>query len=129
MDIDVAQWLRELGLEQYVQAFVDNDIDGSILPELTAEDLIGLGVASIGHRRRLLSAIARLSTRGDESTGDTEPRTATPPAAEAERRQLPLMFCDLVGATPLATQFEPEDLREVLGAYHRCVTETIGRFA
>lgn len=97
MAVEVAQWLRGIGLEQYAPAFADNDIDGSLLPELTAEDLVALGVTSIGHRRRLLSAIAVL--RGDLPQADTH---GTPTiSAEAERRQLSVMFCDLVGSTAL----------------------------
>src|SRR4051794_34664023 len=110
MAIDVALWLRALGLEQYVDEFANNDIDGSILPELTAGDLIGLGVASIGHRRRLLSAIAALSEAGTEPTEEvnSEFRTAGFPTREAERRQLTVMFCDLVGSTALASRLDPE---------------------
>jgi len=127
MSIDVADWLRRLGLEQYARAFADNDIDGEILPELTADDLIGLGVTSIGHRRRLLAAIAAL--RGDVPQAATDTAAAAVAVSgEAERRQLTVMFCDLVGSTPLSVRFDPEDLREVIGAYHRCVTDTVVRF-
>ena len=127
MSIDVAEWLRGLGLEQYAPAFVTNDVDPEVLPELTADDLIGLGVTSIGHRRKLLAAIAAL--RGDAAHAATEAApAATPAPSEAERRQLTVMFCDLVGSTPLSTRFDPEDLREIVGAYHRCVTDTVGRF-
>jgi class 3 adenylate cyclase len=123
--MDVAEWLRGLGLEQYAPAFRDNDIDGEVLRRLTSEDLRELGVASIGHRRRLLDAIAAFRP--------TEPPPAPAPisavAGEAERRQLSVMFCDLVGSTPLSTRFDPEDLREVIGAYHRCVGDTVARFA
>jgi len=125
MPINVADWLRQLGLEQYVSAFATNDIDSAVLPELTADDLIGLGVTSIGHRRRLLAAIGAL--------GGDAPREATVPAvavsSEAERRQLTVMFCDLVGSTPLSTRHDPGDLREIVGAYHRCVADTVARFA
>src|SRR5215469_8205972 len=131
--MDIADWLRRLGLEQYAPAFAGNDIDAEILPDLTAEDLIGLGVTSIGHRRKLLAAIAAL--RGAPPAGN--PLPDPPPhagegrvgaGAEAERRQLTIMFCDLVGSTPLSTRFDPEDLREIVGAYHRCVADTVGRF-
>jgi class 3 adenylate cyclase len=124
MAIDVAQWLRDLGLEQYAAAFSGNDIDGEILAELTAEDLAALGVASVGHRRRLLSAIAGLREKATVPPG---PAPSSP--SEAERRQLTVMFCDLVGSTPLAARFDPEDLHEVIDAYHRCVAETVRRFA
>jgi class 3 adenylate cyclase/tetratricopeptide (TPR) repeat protein len=123
--VDIAEWLRGLGLERYAPAFCDNDIDGEVLRRLTAEDLRELGVASIGHRRRLLDAIGLL--------GAPEAPPALAPAAavssEAERRQLTVMFCDLVGSTPLSGRLDPEELREVIGAYHRCVADTVGRFA
>ena len=124
MTIDVALWLRGLGLEQYGPDFAKNDIDGAVLPELTAEDLIALGITSVGHRRRLLSAIAALR---DQPSDAAAPASAAAFTVEAERRQLTVMFCDLVGSTPLATRFDPEDLREIVGAYHRCVADTVGR--
>ena len=128
MSIDVADWLRGLGLEQYAPAFADNDIDGEILPELTTDDLTGLGVTSIGHRRRLLAAIAAL--RGDVPQAAMETSLgAVAISGEAERRQLTVMFCDLVGSTALSARFDPEDLREVIGAYHRCVDDTVARYA
>ena len=113
--MDVAEWLRGLGLDQYAPVFRANDIDEEVLRRLTAEDLRELGVASIGHRRRLLDAIAALGAT------DAPQAPSPPPAAasEAERRQLTVMFCDLVGSTPLSTRFDPEDLREIVGAYHR----------
>src|SRR5712691_3825907 len=122
--MDVAEWLRGLGLDQYAPAFRDNDIDGEVLRRLTAEDLRDLGIVSIGHRRRLLDAIAALSA-GDTRPSPTE--AATPGAAE--RRQLTVMFCDLVGSTALAGRHDPEDLREIERHYHRVVAETVGRFA
>jgi class 3 adenylate cyclase len=122
MSIDVADWLRGLSLEKYAPAFAANDIDGEVLPELTADDLIGLGVTSIGHRRKLLAAIAALG-------GDKVTAPATGISGEAERRQLSVMFCDLVGSTPLSARYDPEDLREIIGAYHRCVADTVARFA
>src|SRR5262252_6527052 len=121
--MDVAAWLQGLGLGRYVPAFRDNEIDWEVLPKLTSEDLREIGVAAIGHRRKLLDAIATLSA--------SEPTSAvTAPASnDAERRQLTVMFCDLVGSTPLSTRFDPEDLRELIGVYHRAVTETVARFA
>jgi class 3 adenylate cyclase/tetratricopeptide (TPR) repeat protein len=99
-----------------------------VLRRLTAEDLRELGVASIGHRRRLLAAIAALGDR--RPLAETSPEPApTPAAGEAEWRQLTVMFCDLVGSTPLSVRFDPEDLREVIGAYHRCVADTVARFS
>jgi class 3 adenylate cyclase/tetratricopeptide (TPR) repeat protein len=120
--MDVAEWLGELGLDQYWPAFHDNDVDMEVLRRLTADDLRELGVASIGHRRRLLDAIDALS-KGER------PAEVPPSGTGAERRQLTVMFCDLVGSTPLSTRYDPEDLREIVGAYHRCVADTVGRFA
>jgi class 3 adenylate cyclase/predicted ATPase len=132
--MDVGQWLFSLGLEQYAAAFRHNDIDAEILLELTADDLIGLGVTSIGHRRKLLAAIAALRA-------DPAPPTATAPSArgaphappavrpsEAERRHLTVMFCDLVGSTALSARLDLEDLREIIGAYHKRVGEVIDQF-
>src|SRR6266478_8265923 len=125
--MDLAEWLRGLGLEQYAPAFRDNDIDGEVLLRLTAEDLRELGVASIGHRRRLLDAIAALGA-GDARPPPTEAPAPAAPGA-AERRQLTVMFCDLVGSTALAGRHDPEDLREIERHYHRVVADTVGRFA
>ena len=122
--MDVAEWLRGLGLEHYAPAFRANDIDGEVLRRLTAEDLRELGVTSIGHRRRLLDGIALLAD------GGVSPEPAASAASpDAERRQLTVMFCDLVGSTALAARFDPEDLREIVGAYHRAVAATVARFA
>ena len=126
MAIDVAQWLHALGLGQYAATFARNDVDGSILLELKAEDLVSLGVSSVGHRRRLLSAIAALR---DGRRAVVSNARDVGSAGEAERRQLNVMFCDLVGSTPLSVRFDPEDLSEVIGAYHRTVAETVARFA
>ena len=127
--MDVAAWLRGLGLEQYAPAFRDNDVDGEVLPELTADDLISIGVTSVGHRRKLLAAIAAL---GAVPTRDlAQPAVSatsapvSPLTSEAERRQLTVMFCDLVDSTALSARLDPEDLREIIGAYHRCCTDLI----
>jgi len=139
--MDVAVWLRELGLEEYEPAFRANAIDARVLPRLTAEDLKDLGVGLVGHRRRLLDAIAALGTGESPPAPSPLPIPAAsplpnpPPLAgegrvgvEAERRQLTVMFCDLVGSTALSTRFDPEDLRELIGTYHRAVADTVGRF-
>jgi class 3 adenylate cyclase/predicted ATPase len=118
--MEVAEWLRKLGLEQYEPAFRANEIDARVLPSLTAEDLKDLGVNLVGHRRRLLDAIAALGTEA------RAPSDA--PAAAAERRQLTVMFCDLVGSTELSARLDPEDLREVIGAYHRAVADVVRGF-
>src|SRR6266550_4127239 len=115
--MDVAEWLRGLGLDQYEAVFRDNDVDGEVVRRLTAEDLRELGVASIGHRRRLLDAIAKLGEALPPEPA-AFPTQARETSSEGERRQLTLMFCDLVGSTALASRSDPEDLREVVGAYH-----------
>jgi len=106
-------------LQQYEKAFRDNAIDAVLLPELTADDLKDLGVDLVGHRRRLLAAIAAL--RRDPGPA---PETSAS-AASAERRQLTVMFCDLVDSTALSTRLDPEDLRDIIGAYHRVVAKII----
>jgi class 3 adenylate cyclase/predicted ATPase len=121
--MDVSSWLRDLGLESYAHAFQANDIDAEVLSRLTAEDLVALGIGSIGHRRKLLDAIARLAR--PEPGAQREPEA---PPREAERRQLTVLFCDLAGSTALAARLDPEDLREVIGAYHRCCAEVVGRW-
>ena len=125
--MDVAAWLQGLGLERYAPAFRDNEIDWEALPKLSAEDLKDLGVVLGGHRRRLLDAIAALGAAVPAASVTAAPRDAPAPA-DAERRQLTVMFCDLVGSTALSTRHDPEDLRELIGDYHRAVTETVGRF-
>jgi class 3 adenylate cyclase len=113
--------LRGLGLEQYAPAFRENDVDGEVLPALTSDDLISIGVTSVGHRRRLLDAIAAL-------TNEPAAARATPVRGHAERRQLTVMFCDLVGSTELSSRLDPEDLREVIAAYHRAVADVVRTF-
>jgi class 3 adenylate cyclase/predicted ATPase len=125
--MEVAAWLHGLGLERYVPAFRDNEIDWEVLPKLTSEDLREIGVAAIGHRRKLLDAIAALGTEMPAAAVTAASRDA-PAQADAERRQLSVMFCDLVGSTALSTRFDPEDLREVIASYHRAVAEIVARF-
>ena len=98
--MDIAARLRGLGLEQYEPAFRANEIDERVLPTLTSEDLREVGVVPIGHRRRLLDAIAALGTQAPV-IGETTVSRETLAQANAERRQLTVMFCDLVGSTPL----------------------------
>ena len=120
----IADWLQKLGLGQYAHRFAENDIDLDVLADLTDQDLEKIGVASLGHRRRLLRAIAELK-------GALEPRTAAAPVTPhdtAERRQVTVMFSDLVGSTSLSAHMNPEDLREVISAYQRCVADTVRRF-
>jgi class 3 adenylate cyclase len=120
--VDISTWLRGLDLVQYEPIFRENAIDVEILPELTETDLEKLGVV-LGHRKRMLRAIAAL-----EAHPPAPPPTAAPRAEAAERRQLTVMFCDLVGSTALSTRFDPEDLREIVGDYHRAVADTVARF-
>ena len=129
--MDVADWLRTLGLQQYEALFRQNDIDAEVLPALGADDLRELGVSSLGHRKKLLAAIAALADRPSKvaSSENLRHQSATGSAStSAERRQLTVMFCDLVGSTALAAQLDPEDLREVIGAYHRRVAKVVGRY-
>ncbi|WP_247495005.1 adenylate/guanylate cyclase domain-containing protein [Bradyrhizobium sp. 164] len=127
--MDVAAWLRDLGLGRYEQAFRENDIDAEVLMDLTAEDLIGLGVTSIGHRRKLLAAVAALRAG---SIPATIPVTAAPAAAsvgpQAERRQLTVMFVDLADSTALAARLDLEEMAEVLRDYQSAVAGAIARF-
>jgi class 3 adenylate cyclase/predicted ATPase len=112
----IADWLEKLGLGQYAQRFAENDIDPSVVRDLTDYDLEKIGV-SLGHRRKMLRAIAELD--------EARPGPARTPCTAAERRQLTLMFADLVGSTELSTRLDPEDLQEIIGAYHRCCAEQI----
>ena len=133
--MDVAAWLRGLALEQYAPAFHDNDVDGEVLSELTADDLISIGVTSVGHRRKLLAAIAALksetaSTLAADPSDELSPTPASVSAArstDAERRQLTVMFCDLVGSTEISARLDPEDLSDVIGAFQKgCVRAVTG---
>jgi class 3 adenylate cyclase/tetratricopeptide (TPR) repeat protein len=131
----VADWLRELDLDQYAQAFAENDIDHDVLPELTAEDLTALGITSIGHRRKLLAAIKVLQRKSRPAESLASPATKadtmseTADAPGAERRLLTILFCDLVGSTELSTRLDPEDMREIVGKYQACVREVMNRFS
>jgi class 3 adenylate cyclase len=131
--MDIVVWLRSLGLGKYEAAFRENDIDETVLPDLTAEDLKGLGVSIVGHRRKLLDAIAALRTDtsapGPSNDLKTTPNAPSPsPEDRAGRRQVTVMFSNLVGSTALSSHMDPEDLGEVISAYQKCVAETAGRF-
>jgi class 3 adenylate cyclase len=120
---EVADWLRALDLAQYVEAFRQNNVDAALLPSLTAEDLKEIGVASVGHRRRLLDAIAALR---DAAASPAQPSPADPlVGAAAERRRVTVLFCDLAESTALAARLDPEDLRSAMAAYHRAVSATV----
>ena len=122
--MDVAEWLATLGLERYEAVFRENDVGAAVVPSLTAEDLKDLGVRSIGHRRQLLDAIAELRTKA-ATAGDLVQIWVEP---SAERRQLSVMFCDLVGSTALSARLDPEDLRVIIGAHLAEVAEIATRF-
>jgi class 3 adenylate cyclase len=128
--MDISAWLRGLGLERYEQAFRENAIDEAILPKLTAEDFRDLGVMAVGHRRILLDAIAASRTEifRDPTERSVESDRSFGRIPEAERRQLTVMFADLVGSTALSTRLDPEDLRAVIGAYHKCVADIVAQF-
>src|SRR4051812_3882327 len=120
----IADWLRGLELEQYTGCFAENDIDRSILHDLSDSDLEKIGVASLGHRRKLLRAIADLANL--EKRAPTSAGVPSGGAAVArqpyltERRHVTVMFCDLVGSTALSARMDPEDLREIISAYQNC---------
>src|SRR5215472_929327 len=117
--MDVTEWLQSLGLGRYAPDFAEHKVNRDVLPKLTVADLREIGVTAVGDRRRLLEAIGNLPTN-EIATGAV--------SGEAERRQLTVMFCDLVNSMALATHLDPEDLREVIAAYHRTVTETVVKF-
>jgi class 3 adenylate cyclase/tetratricopeptide (TPR) repeat protein len=123
----IENWLKRLGMAQYAQAFADNDIDFSVLRHLTDQHLKDLGV-SLGHRLKMLQAIRDLGEASAAATAPSAPTPTEPTRQDsAERRQLTVMFCDLVGSTALSARLDPEDLRGIIGAYHRCCTECIER--
>ena len=127
--MDISALLRSLEMQQYAQTFRDNAIDLSVLPDLTDQDLEKLGVL-LGHRRKLLRAIADLEAIEKSAPAGAAAPTAPAvprPLDTAERRQLTVMFCDLVGSTALSTRLDPEDMREIVGAYHRCCADLITR--
>jgi class 3 adenylate cyclase/predicted ATPase len=125
---DVRKWLEGIGLAQYADAFEANDIDMDLLEEVDEQVLKDIGISSAGHRLRIRSAIAKLArtSRGDVGP-DGEIGKSKQQATSAERRQLTVMFVDLVGSTALCTRLDPEDMREVTGAYHRCCTDQINK--
>ena len=123
----VADWLEKLGLGQYAQRFAENDISFSVLPDLTDQHLKEIGV-SLGHQLQLLRAIAELTSREKEAPKALAPTAASAAQDTAERRQVTVMFSDLVGSTALSARMDPEDLREIIAAYQKCVAETVRRF-
>src|ERR1700675_4233237 len=118
------EWLESLGLSEYTLRFAENYIDSSVLCDLTDQDLEKIGIP-LGHRKKMLRAIAEL--RG---IAPAEPPAVAQPLPEdtAERRQVTVMFCDLVGSTALSARLDPEDVREIISAYQKCVAEAVRRF-
>src|SRR6202007_3391481 len=123
--MDVGGWLRSLGLGQYEALFRASEIDDDILPELTDVDLKELGVP-LGHRKRLLKAISGLPA--PETLAAPSSSTGATPQDAAERRQLTVMFCDLVGSTAVSTRLDPEELRDELRAYQNTVSGVVARY-
>ena len=122
---DLAEWLEKLGMSEYAQRFAENGVDVSVLPHLTDQDLKDVGVL-LGHRRKMLAAIAELV--GAVQAPPQPALTELKPQDTAERRQVTVMFSDLVGSTALSARIDPEDLREVISAYQKVVADTVQRF-
>ncbi len=131
MAADIREWLEGLGFGEYADRFAENDVERDLLPELDEDDLEKLGVASLGHRKRLLKAIAVLdsgaSTESDPAETEQKP-DARRAGQVAERRQLTVMFCDLVGSTELSARLDPEDMREVMRRYQDAVAGIVARY-
>ncbi|MBA2964462.1 MULTISPECIES: AAA family ATPase [Ramlibacter] len=127
--MDIPAWLEGIGLGQYAELFRSNDIDGTLVHQLSSDDLKELGVTSLGHRKKLMAAIAALGGEpGSAPAGAVSPKLVADAAPAAERRQLTVMFVDLVGSTALSTQLDPEDMRELIRAYQNTVAGEISRF-
>ena len=122
----IADWLEELGLSEYAQRFAENGIDVSVLRYLTDQDLKDIGVL-LGHRRKMLASISKLM---GAAPATSEPAAEAEPKAQdsVERRQVTVMFSDLVGSTALSARMDPEDLREIISTYQKCIAETVRRF-
>ena len=127
---EVREWLEAIGLVQYADAFEANDIDIDLLGQVDDQMLKDIGVSSAGHRLRIRNAIAKLSPASPLAKNENAASAATEPKTQdvAERRQVTVMFSDLVGSTALSARMDPEDLREVISAYQKCVAETVQRF-
>ncbi|WP_170766420.1 AAA family ATPase [Ruegeria lacuscaerulensis] len=123
--MDIADWLARLGLDEYIEAFQENAIDERVLASLTASDLSDLGIAKIGHRRRVLEAIEALRY---PPTGNTKPTNMTVLSGEAERRHLTILFCDMVGSTELSARLDPEDINDVIRAYQDASAGAVARY-
>ena len=125
---DIDQWLERLGLARYSALFAKNEIDFEVLPELTEQDLKDLEIP-LGHRKKLLKAIAAFCGRAKATGGPDEPVAISPSVrTDAERRQLTVMFCDLVDWTLLSTRIDPEDLREVIRSYQDACAKVVAQY-
>ena len=124
---DIAEWLGRLGLGQYAQRFAENEIDVSVLPHLTDQDLKDIGIP-LGHRRKILAAIGEPMEAAQAAPEPAAASMAPKTLDAAERRQVTVMFADLVGSTELSARMDPEDLRDIISTYQKCVTETVRRF-
>ena len=122
---DIEMWLGSIGLAEYAMLFRENDLDVTLLPDLTNDDLKELGITSLGHRKQLLKAIAKLATDEKSDTPEAVEPTAT---TEAERRQLTVMFCDLVGSTALSARYDPEDLSDIVRTYQDACAGIVSRY-
>jgi class 3 adenylate cyclase/predicted ATPase len=129
--VNVANWLRSLGLEEYEATFRKNAVTSDLIANLTADDLRDLGIAAVGHRRRLLDAIAKLRIELNRDSNNADPRDSPAndvPQPTPQRRQVSVMFCDMADSTQLSTRLDPEDLSAVIRRYQSFVAGTIGRF-
>ena len=143
--MDIAEWLQDLGLERYAPAFRDNDVDGEVLPELTADDLISIGVTSVGHRRELLAAIAALGAAAPAKSPAPDDltrglRTPPPPehladkirqarpALEGERKRITVLFADVKGSMNLAERFDPEQWFRLVEDFFQVAAAGVHRF-
>lgn len=124
---EIPTWLGRLGLGQYAQRFADHEIDVSVLPHLTDQDLKDIGIP-LGHRRKILVAISELTAAEQAAPAPSAAVILPKPANVAERRQVTVMFADLVGSTELSARMDPEDLRDIISTYQKCVTGTVRRF-
>ena len=129
MICSLREWLDGLGLGRYADAFEENELDLDLVADISDADLIDLGVSAMGHRKKLLRAIAVLRSATTSTQEDTtavpEPSLSAP---QAERRQLTVMFCDLVGSTALSGRLDPEEMRDVILRYQNAVADKITRF-
>src|SRR5215472_12875892 len=125
--MDLGGWLRSLGLEEYEAVFRENAIDETVLHDLTEDHLREIGIP-LGARLKLLKAIAALGTRAEATRPSANAVSPGPPVDAAERRQITVLFCDLVGSTALASRLDAEDLRDVIRTYHKCCADIVGKF-